>query len=119
MAIAEIAVPGTAQALRPLSPVQGRKVRDGDGGMMILWTRRSRLDTGWRDLVDLPLGENRELYRISPTPAVAGARPWARSEASLPPAAATPAALPPGPAPPTRPPGAIPLVPPPVVPSPS
>src|SRR3546814_1416591 len=30
MAIAEIAVPGTAQALRPLSPVQGRKVRDGD-----------------------------------------------------------------------------------------
>src|SRR3546814_18404509 len=82
MAIAEIAVPGTAQALRPLSPVQGRKVRDGDGGMMILWTRRSRLDTGWRDLVDLPLGENRELYPISPTPAVAGPGPGERSQGS-------------------------------------
>src|SRR3546814_7057708 len=64
--------------------------------MMILWTRRSRLDTGWRDLVDLPLGENRELYRISTTPAVAGAGPWERSEASLPLDAATLAALPPG-----------------------
>src|SRR3546814_12079463 len=75
MAIAEIAVPGTAQALRPLSPVQGRKVRDGDGGMMILWTRRSRLDTGLRDLVDLPLGEKREPYRKSTTPAGAGPGP--------------------------------------------
>src|SRR3546814_11778191 len=79
MAIAELAVPGTAQALRPLSPVQGRKVRDGDGGLMIRWTRRSRLATGWRDLVDLPLGANRYLYRSTTTAAVAGPGALVRS----------------------------------------
>src|SRR3546814_7573710 len=49
---------------------------DGAGGVTAAWTRRSRLDTGWRDGIDLPLGESRELYRVATLPAVAGVGPW-------------------------------------------
>jgi len=95
-AVTETPIPASAQALQPLSPVQGYVAADGAGGVTAAWTRRSRLDTGWRDRIDLPLGESRELYRIATVPAVAGVGPWERSAASLPLNAATLAALPPG-----------------------
>src|SRR3546814_8749006 len=56
----------------------------------------SRLDTGWRDGIDLPLGESRELYRVATLPAVAGVGPWEPGGASLSLDAAMLAALPPG-----------------------
>ncbi len=69
-------VPGDAAALRPLSPVHGRRTDDGAGGLWVHWVRRSRVDPGWRDAVDLPLGESREAYRVAAVPAVSGLGPW-------------------------------------------
>ena len=60
------------------------------------WTRRSRADTGWRDHVDLPLGEGREAWHIALDPPVAGVGPWERSAPMLSIAAAELAAIPPG-----------------------
>lgn len=49
--------------LRPLSPVHLRLVRLG-GHWRLGWTRRSRIGgDGWAGL-DIPLGEDRELYRV-------------------------------------------------------
>ena len=74
--MAEVAIPAGAAALRPLAPVQGHVRDDGAGGRVVSWTRRSRVDPGWRDDVDLPLGEGREAYRVTIVPAVAGFGPW-------------------------------------------
>ena len=74
--VAEVAVPSGAAALRPLAPVHGRVRDDGAGGRSISWVRRSRVDPGWRDAVDLPLGEGREAYRVTIVPAIAGLGPW-------------------------------------------
>lgn len=49
---------------------------DGAGGVTIGWTRRSRIDAGWRDHVEQPLGETREMWRVSPMPPVPGVGPW-------------------------------------------
>ena len=76
MALAEVDVPGGAVALRPLTPVHGRVRHDGAGGVNIGWVRRSRVDTGWRDHVDLPVGESRAAWRVAVVPAVAGVGPW-------------------------------------------
>jgi hypothetical protein len=35
-----------------------------DGGLQLGWARRSRSGWEWRDEIDVPLGETRELYRI-------------------------------------------------------
>jgi len=42
----------------------------------ISWVRRSRVDTGWRDHIDLPLGESREAWRITLSPPIPGIGPW-------------------------------------------
>src|SRR3546814_12247240 len=55
--LTEIEMAAAGQALRPLSPVHAQIRPDGAGGLTIGWTRRSRIDTGWRDHVDQPLGE--------------------------------------------------------------
>ena len=81
--IAEEAVPGSAIALRPLSPVHGRVQPDGSGGVTVTWVRRSRADTGWRDHVDQPLGENREAWRIDLVPSVQEVGPWESSVPEL------------------------------------
>ena len=95
-AVETVAVPAAAAALRPLAPVHGRARPDGAGGLRIDWTRRSRIDTGWRDHVDVPLGEARESWRIALDMSVAGVGPWQTSTASLVLDAAEVAALPPG-----------------------
>ena len=93
--LTEVAVPGGAAALRPLAPVHGRIAADGAGGVVVNWIRRSRVDTGWRDHVDLPLGESREAWRIQPVPPVAGVGPWDCPAAALHIDAATLAEIPP------------------------
>ncbi|PAL20514.1 phage tail protein [Sphingopyxis sp. GW247-27LB] len=96
METTDISVPGAAVALRPLAPVHGHARADGEGGLRVSWIRRSRLDTGWRDGVDQPLGESRELYRAALSPPVAGFGPWDCVEPQLVLDGGTVAALPPG-----------------------
>jgi len=51
--------------LKPLSPILLNGSRDpGTGDWTLLWTRRSRVDTEWRDYVDAPIGEDSEQYQI-------------------------------------------------------
>lgn len=94
--LSEEVVPGGAAAMRPLAPVHGRIVGDGAGGMTIRWIRRSRIDTGWRDGVDLPLGEGRAAWRVTSVPVVPGLGPWDCPAPSLSLGPAEVAALPPG-----------------------
>ncbi|HET6524300.1 phage tail protein [Sphingopyxis sp.] len=75
-ALTEIGIASAGRALRPLSPVHARIRPDGAGGVTVGWTRRSRIDTGWRDHVDQPLGEAREMWRVSLVPPVPGVGPW-------------------------------------------
>ncbi|HEX7931109.1 MAG TPA: hypothetical protein VF470_09430, partial [Sphingomicrobium sp.] len=74
----------------------GRLRGDGAGGVHVEWSRRSRLDNGWRDQVDLPLGESREVWRVDVSPPVPGIGAWECAEAVLHIHAATMAALPAG-----------------------
>ena len=53
-------------AIRPLTPVGIRVVRDATGDT-VSWTRRSREGWAWRDGVDVPVGEEREAYRVTRT----------------------------------------------------
>lgn len=92
----EIAVPAAGRALRPLAPVYGRVGPDGAGGVIATWIRRSRIDAGWRDQVDLPFGESREAWRATLTPTVPGIGPWDLASPTLAIAAGELAALPPG-----------------------
>ena len=92
----DMAVPAAGQALRPLAPVHGAIRPDGAGGAEIAWVRRTRIDTGWRDQVDAPLGEGREAWRIAVEPAAVGVGPWETASPALALDAATWAALAPG-----------------------
>lgn len=57
---------GTAlRAVMPLSPVHLRARPGLSGATELGWTRRSREGWMWRDAVDVPLAEDRELYRVS------------------------------------------------------
>ncbi len=94
--LSDVAVPGSGRALRPLAPVHGRVRPDGAGGVTVGWIRRSRVDTGWRDHVDLPIGESREAWHIAISPFVAGIGPWERASPTLDIGAAEFAGLPPG-----------------------
>ena len=82
-AVAEAPLPAVGQALAPLPPVHGRVRPDGAGGFAVEWMRCSRFDTGWRDHVDLPLGESREAWEIAPVPPVPGAGPWTTTAQAL------------------------------------
>lgn len=95
-ALTDIAVPASGLALRPMAPVHGRVTPDGAGGVVVSWRRRSRADTGWRDHVDLPVGEGQEAWRAMLAPPVPGIAPWETSAAMLKIAADVIAALPPG-----------------------
>lgn len=52
-------------SVRPPMPVGARQHRLADGRVAIAWTRRSRAGWRWLDGVDVPLGEEREAYRVS------------------------------------------------------
>ena len=54
----------TGKGLLPLSPVHIGGGKQSNGDFIITWVRRTRLDGGWRPLVDVPLGETSESYRV-------------------------------------------------------
>jgi hypothetical protein len=56
-------------SIAPPAPVRLRAARLGDGGARVTWVRRSRLGWSWRDGGDVPLGEEREAYRVTVTAA--------------------------------------------------
>lgn len=92
----DIPVPPGACALRPLAPVHGRIAIDPAGGADVGWVRRSRADAGWRDQVDVPLGEGRDAWHVTVTPAVPGVGPWETTAPALRISAAALALVPPG-----------------------
>lgn len=52
-------------AVRPLPPCHLRAERLADGAVALSWIRRSREGWAWLDGLDAPLGEEREMYRVS------------------------------------------------------
>ena len=54
-----------ANSLMPYSPVDIEAVRDGTGDVTISWIRRTRIDGGLRDYIDVPLKETTEEYEVS------------------------------------------------------
>lgn len=60
--------PVAGQALLPLSPVHARAMLD-EAGWHVDWIRRSRSGWRWNDGVDVPLGEEQELYHLTLTQA--------------------------------------------------
>lgn len=66
-----------ANSLKPLSPVQATAIKDtGTGDITIAWKRRTRIDGGLRDYVDVPLMETRELYDVTLMSGVTMLRNW-------------------------------------------
>ena len=79
-AAAAVAVRGAA--LVPPAPVLLRARRGADG-VRLGWTRRSRTGWRWLDGGDVPLGEEREAYRVTATAADGTERTWETGETSL------------------------------------
>jgi len=61
---AEAVRPVDGRAILPPSPVHAQLL-EASGDLQVSWTRRSRLGWSWRDLSDVPLGEEREAYRVT------------------------------------------------------
>lgn len=57
------APPTIGASVRPLSPV-ALNAQAAGADLTIGWTRRSRDGWRWRDAVDVPIGEERERYRV-------------------------------------------------------
>jgi len=55
----------TGETLRPPSPVHLRAQRKEDGALAVSWVRRSRAGWDWAGGGDVPIGEERELYRVT------------------------------------------------------
>lgn len=64
VAPAEATMRFSARALLPPDPVAATAGGDGAGGLVLGWTRRSRLGWSWNDGRDAPLGEQEERYRV-------------------------------------------------------
>lgn len=52
------------EALRPLSPVNPRGIRNSSNDLVIYWRRRSRVRIGWAISALAPIGEDSESYSI-------------------------------------------------------
>lgn len=63
--LATLATP--SRAVQPLSPVGLAAARAASGDISLTWTRRSRDGWQWLDLVDAPLVEESEQYRVTCT----------------------------------------------------
>ena len=55
----------SGHALKPPTPVGTDASWQGNGDLLLSWTRRSRQGWSWIDEVDAPLGEARERYRVT------------------------------------------------------
>jgi hypothetical protein len=55
----------SGESVRPWSPVRLQAEVDAEGTLALSWTRRTRTPSGWVDGVDVPLGELKELYRVT------------------------------------------------------
>ena len=53
------------EAQRPPPPVHAQALQTAGGEVIASWVRRSRDGWAWLDEMDAPLGEARELYRVS------------------------------------------------------
>jgi hypothetical protein len=53
-----------ALSLKPYAPTQVEGSRDGSNNLTITWVRSSRLDNGWDNYQDVPLGEDSEAYEV-------------------------------------------------------
>ncbi|MBD3730708.1 MAG: hypothetical protein IE933_13490 [Sphingomonadales bacterium] len=71
---APIANPGAT--LRPPAPVHPRCWRQGEGGMLLRWTRRARGQWCWPAEIELPLVEQAESYRVGLGPADSPIMSW-------------------------------------------
>ena len=89
--IVPIASPGASQ--RPLSPVHGAVDQQGDGSLILRWTRRARGAWLWLDAVEVPLVEQAESYLVSLGPLAAPVAQWIVTEPRLVIDATTAAAL--------------------------
>ena len=49
-------------SIRPPAPVHAVVVNGGGSMRSLRWTRRSRIGWGWSDLIEVPIGEEREHY---------------------------------------------------------
>lgn len=83
-----VSVAPTGLSIAPPAPVRLRATRRADGGVDVQWVRRSRLGWRWSDDGDVPLGEERERYRVT-----IGAGATARTIESDMPAVTIPASL--------------------------
>ena len=54
----------TASGLKPYSVAQLGGGRSLTGDLQVTWARRARMSGEWRDLVDVPLGEDSEAYVV-------------------------------------------------------
>lgn len=53
-----------AVGLKPYAPVRLRGGKQVNGDFLLQWTRRTRIDGGWRNSVNVPLGEALEQYEV-------------------------------------------------------
>lgn len=58
------AVTNRAVGLKPLPVVKIRGFRNAGSDIDIKWVRRGRIDAGWREGVEIALGETAELYEV-------------------------------------------------------
>jgi hypothetical protein len=53
-----------ALGLKPYAPTDINGSRDGSNNLTITWKRSSRINNGWDDYADVPLGEDSEAYEV-------------------------------------------------------
>jgi len=75
-AVTAQAITPTGANLRPFAPVGLKVTRRVDGTLDLVWTRRSRIGSGWPDGSDTPLGETSEQYSIVLTPNIGPGRTY-------------------------------------------
>lgn len=75
----EVAQVIAGNSLKPYAPVFATATKDGSNNVTFAWKRRTRIDGGLRDLVDVPLMEENESYNIIVYNGAAVVRNWLTS----------------------------------------
>lgn len=69
----QLPIPHPPRARRPLSPVHLYADWQDDGGLLLRWTRRSRLGFAWTDGLDVPVDGTASQFRVALTAGAVGA----------------------------------------------